>query len=251
MTCSRRSFIRTVALGIPAAGAFARDAAPAIRAVLLTASDTPRAIVRGAQFGAEEARRTAMLVGRDFALDVIYVADAAAASREAARARREGAVVIAGGVRPAIAESLAAGAAPLLAIVRREEAEAELPDAWRVSPIAARYAEVLHASRGHLQPGEAESVRVVAWHPALSRYGAGELNERFTSETGESMDEEAWFGWITTKLVVESALRKRDIGSTRLDGHKGVLLRFDGARRLHQPLYLVVRRGGKETALYV
>jgi hypothetical protein len=251
MTCSRRSFIRTAALALPAAGAFARDATPTIRAVLLTSSQPPRSIVRGARFGAEEARRTARLVGADFALDVIPVADAAAASREAVRARRDGAAVIAGGLRPAIATSLAAGVAPLLAIVRREEAEAQVPEAWRVSPIAARYAEVLHASRSHLQPGEAASARVVAWHASLSRFGAGELNERFTTDTGASMDEEAWFGWIAMKLVVESALRRRDVGSGRLDGHKGVLLRFDEARHLQQPLYLVVRRGGKETALYV
>jgi len=77
----------------------------------------------------------------------------------------------------------------------------------------------------------------VAWHPRLTRFGAGELNERFRRETGHAMDEAAWLGWIAVKIAAESALRRRDLASVRVDGHKGVPLRFDANRNLVQPLY--------------
>jgi hypothetical protein len=77
----------------------------------------------------------------------------------------------------------------------------------------------------------------VAWLPSLTKFGAGELNERFLRETRHAMDEEAWLGWIAVKIVAEAALRERDIGAIRVDGHKGVPLRFDANRNLVQPLY--------------
>jgi hypothetical protein len=77
----------------------------------------------------------------------------------------------------------------------------------------------------------------VAWLPSLEKFGAGELNERFLRETKHAMDEQAWLGWIAVKIVAEAALRNRDIGAIRIDGHKGVPLRFDANRNLVQPLY--------------
>lgn len=83
----------------------------------------------------------------------------------------------------------------------------------------------------------------VAWHPDLQRYGAGELNERFVKATGRQMDAEAWTGWLAMKVVVEAALRNRSIGSIRVDGHKGVPLRFGSDGVLQQPLYRVSSNG--------
>lgn len=76
----------------------------------------------------------------------------------------------------------------------------------------------------------------VAWHPRLTRYGAGELNERFLKETRHPMDEQAWLGWVAVKIVAEAMLRGREIAKIRIDGHKGVPLYFDKGR-LVQPLY--------------
>jgi hypothetical protein len=82
----------------------------------------------------------------------------------------------------------------------------------------------------------------VAWHPSLKRFGAGELNERFLKKTSHAMDEAAWLGWIAVKIAAEAGLRNRGIGAARIDGHKGVSLRFAPDGKLIQPLY-VVRNG--------
>jgi hypothetical protein len=79
----------------------------------------------------------------------------------------------------------------------------------------------------------------LAWYPELKQFGAGELNERFLKKTKHPMDEAAWLGWIAVKIAAEAALRNRDIGSIRVDGHKGVQLRFDREGTLLQPLYIV------------
>ena len=81
-----------------------------------------------------------------------------------------------------------------------------------------------------------------AWHPSLEKYGAGELNERFLRETRHPMDEAAWLGWVAVKIAAEAALRNQEISKIKIDGHKGVPLRFDADRMLIQPLY-VVRNG--------
>ena len=79
----------------------------------------------------------------------------------------------------------------------------------------------------------------MAWHPSLKKFGAGELNERFLRQTKHPMDEAAWLGWIAVKIAAEAGLRGREIGATKIDGHKGVMLRFDSNGQLVQPLYLV------------
>ncbi|HEX2254885.1 MAG TPA: hypothetical protein VHQ65_16590, partial [Thermoanaerobaculia bacterium] len=94
-----------------------------------------------------------------------------------------------------------------------------------------------------LAPGPGRAVPL-AWHPTLPRYGAGELNERFTTATGEAMDEPAWYGWVAVKLVVEAALRGRALADAAIDGHKGRPLAFvDGV--LRQPLYVAIERDGE------
>lgn len=79
----------------------------------------------------------------------------------------------------------------------------------------------------------------VAWHPKLVRYGAGELNERFLRQTKHPMDEAAYLGWLAIKIVAEAGFRGQAIEKVRVDGHKGVALKFDASRNLVQPLYEV------------
>jgi hypothetical protein len=76
-----------------------------------------------------------------------------------------------------------------------------------------------------------------AWLPSLQKFGAGELNERFLRETRHPMDEAAWLGWMAVKIAAEAALRNQDIGKVKVDGHKGVALRFDAKGQLVQALY--------------
>ena len=94
-----------------------------------------------------------------------------------------------------------------------------------------------------------KSSDLVAWHPALERFGAAQLNERYRKRFGSDMDERAWAGWLSIKVLLDAALRtgtsdrcalERFLLSAagRFDGHKGVPLFFDPqTRELVQPLY--------------
>ena len=94
-----------------------------------------------------------------------------------------------------------------------------------------------------------DRLSVVAWHPALERFGAAQLNERYRKRFGTNMDERAWASWLSIKVLLDAALRTGTsdhctlerffLSATgRFDGHKGVPLFFDPqTRELVQPLY--------------
>jgi hypothetical protein len=95
-----------------------------------------------------------------------------------------------------------------------------------------------------------KDLRVADWHAGLMKFGAEELNVRFRRRFGSPMDERAWHGWVAVKCAVELALRypggepREKLGELRLDGHKGMMLRFDPQdRHLVQPVYLVDAQG--------
>ena len=158
-------------------------AVPLRAQVIRVGVDVPREQVslwRGIRFGAEEAKHTAKLLGRDFEL----VTGPAATTIHG----------------------------PVVIITANGKT-------FRISPR-----------------------EKAAWHPSLKKFGAGELNERFLRETKHPMDEAAWLGWVAVKIAAEAALRGQDIGKIKIDGHKGVPLKFDAAGNLIQPLY-VVKRG--------
>jgi hypothetical protein len=115
---------------------------------------------------------------------------------------------------------------------------------WNVtsSPAFRQQALARHADR--------KDLRAVDWHSGLMKFGAEELNVRFHRRFNQPMDERAWHGWVAVKCAVELALRypggnpKQRIGELRLDGHKGMMLRFDPRdRHLVQPVYLVDAEG--------
>jgi len=94
----------------------------------------------------------------------------------------------------------------------------------------------------------AENRRVVVWHPSLERFGAEQLNARFTAFARMPMDGDAWMGWFALKVIVETTLRVGSTDADRMlaymrrpttgfDGHKGMPLRFDERGQLVQPLY--------------
>ena len=99
------------------------------------------------------------------------------------------------------------------------------------------------------QAGAGRTSTVLAWHADLYRYGAEQLNDRFTARFQTAMDEQAWYGWMAGKVAWEAVLRSGSNKSTALaaflpsaravfDGHKGVGLRFSRAHQLSQPLYV-------------
>ena len=237
-----RTHVTFVAALLLAATAVAASDAAAVRAALIVPAGTGQSLVRGARFGAEEAAKTASLFQRRFELTVVEVNAAADVAREVGKLREAGVVAVIGGVTGEVAEAIARTGAPFLAVYARDHAQSGAAPSYRISPTAAQYGSAVAES-------DPKNARALAWHPSLRRYGAGELNERFMSATGVPMDEDAWFGWIAVKLVVESALRNAPLGAVRLDGHKGTLLRFDEHRVLRQPLYVVAVRDGKETVI--
>jgi hypothetical protein len=127
---------------------------------------------------------------------------------------------------------------------------------------------LLPSNRSTRPPAKADSeiatdhLSVVAWHPALERFGAAQLNERYRKRFGTDMDERAWAGWMSVKVLLDAALRTGTsdrctlerflLGAAgRFDGHKGVPLFFDPeTRELVQPLY-APRQSGEPEAVSI
>lgn len=221
MTQSRRAFLTSLVAGaaLPLFGA----SDPIIISSVIDA-DVDQQFRLGLDFGAAEAAHTAKLMRRTFRLE----------------SGRGGSIVITIG-RGAHAEAVAGSGRPTLAVIVDG---APVAKAYRLNPT---HAERLAAVR-RIAPDDLNA-RGVAWHWTLQRYGAGELNERFLKATGKAMDETAWLGWLAVKIALEASLRKRDLAAVRVDGHKGVALRFGSTRALEQPLYVLTRREGKDVVL--
>lgn len=167
--------------------------------------------VRGAQLGAEEASRTAGLLGARFELT----------------ADLDGVVAVVG-------EAEISGV-PLLAT---GEPGPPRPNVFHVSSSRA-------ARRAALARWGGEGGEVVDWHHSLTRFGAEQLNSRFESRFGAHMDSLAWASWLGVKIAAEMALRSTPLERLRFDGHKGEPLWFQD-QVLQQPLYVVA--GGKVVA---
>ncbi|HYC52866.1 MAG TPA: ABC transporter substrate-binding protein, partial [Gemmatimonadaceae bacterium] len=103
----------------------------------------------------------------------------------------------------------------------------------------------------------AGGVAIVEWFGQLERFGAAQLNDRFRAAYRHDMTADAWLGWISVKMVLDSAMRAKSNDpaallaylrkpDARFDGHKGVPLYFrDGL--LVQPMYALRLRGSAWT----
>lgn len=91
--------------------------------------------------------------------------------------------------------------------------------------------------------------RAVLWSSRLEKYGASQLNDRFSAAYSAPMSPAAWAGWFAVKAVWEAMLRSRSDDpssiaaymaseSAEFDGHKGAPLSFrKWDHQLRQPLY--------------
>ncbi len=172
--------------------------------------------LRGAQLGAEEASRTAELLGARFELTTDL----------------EGVIAVVGEAeRPGV---------PLLTTGDRSEPEPPRSNVFHVSSSQAD-------RRAGLARWGGEGGKVVDWHSSLTRFGAEQLNSRFESRFGAPMDSLAWASWMAVKIAAEMALRAMPLERLRFDGHKGEPLWFRPKDHvLKQPLYVV--KGGKVVA---
>lgn len=212
---------------------------------------------RGVTMGTEEAARTGAMLGRTIELRA-GDGDVAAAAERLVRTERVAAIV--GGMDEATAREIAAVAerAGVLFINVGARADALRGQECRrgvfhVEASEAMYAAAL-AGRGE---GAAEAAQGALWHPALERFGAAQLNDRFRARFGGGMDGAAWAGWMAVKALWEASLRARSVEpaalrawlerpATQFDGHKGWPLSFrPWDHQLRQPLYLTSADGAR------
>jgi hypothetical protein len=202
MMTTRRDLLKAL-LGAGALAGLGRRIAWGSGRVKIGIDLPPGAAARGATLAAEEARRTAGLLGADVEIGPAGPADFIRV------------------VEAAPAEDL-----PLLVLTVAAAGAAE----GRIEPIRRR---VFHVASRAGGPGRAD------WLPDLERFGAEQLNQRFRRRFGVPMDERAWRGWMAVKIAAEVALRPgQRIDAMTFDGHKGEPLAFDPRdHHLAQPTY--------------
>ena len=202
--------------------------------------------IRGINLGIEEAQRTARLFGWEvIALRSPDSLNSGDAMRFLAT---QGVTAIVGNLTASLQFRSRLRSAPVLIDV--EKRRGAPPDrcaqsAFHLLPLLDSAQWAAHNQRESWE----RFAGLVAWDPALERFGAAQLNERYRKRFGSEMDENAWAGWMSIKILVDAALRKgtkdpcaleRFFVSTEahFDGHKGVPLFFDPrTRELVQPLF--------------
>ncbi|HEU4629777.1 MAG TPA: hypothetical protein VFS08_08515 [Gemmatimonadaceae bacterium] len=196
------------------ANALVVDGAAAACAELAAAAQAAGALVVEAWPGATPCGAPAAVVTRVAPDDVTRAGLLARAAPGELAARRWVVVAAEGAAASAIAAAAerglrAAGVDAVAHVTGRTEAALPAHDARLVCEPGAVRAELVGADGA-----AAETLRVVAWHPSLEKYGAAQLDARFRAAAGRPMDERAWCGWAATKLLGETYLRVRSPGET-------------------------------------
>ena len=198
----------------------------------------------GVTLGIEEAQRTAKLFG--WQVTVVRIPDSLAVIDGEHRAGSEVTAIV-GDLTTTSSTNLNGASGPLLLDIGKGSQDAPAACADRTFRLLSPSASA--SSPGTRDTGAGTREADVAWHPALVRFGAAQLNDRYRKRFGREMDERAWAGWMSIKILVDAALRTRTsdqcslerflLGTEgRFDGHKGVPLYFDPVtRELVQPLY--------------
>jgi hypothetical protein len=88
-----------------------------------------------------------------------------------------------------------------------------------------------------------------AWHPDFVKYAARDLNKRFLEARSVKMDDAAWAGWASVKIVTDTVVRQGITDPAKLlnfiksdlvfDGQKGTDMNFRNTGQLRQILLLV------------
>lgn len=254
----RRTFLRGGFAALLSAGGEFRFAGRRARqdalriAFVLDHGDAAISAARGVTLGVEEAARTGELFGR-----TVELATLGSPAAVGVLARAEPVAALIGGFDEASSRALGETASALGALFINVGCRADAlrgecrPHVFHVEASERMYADALAARSGDAA-GAAEAV---LWHPALERFGAAQLNDRYRARFPMGMDGAAWAGWMAVKTLWEASLRARTTeaaglrdyltrGATQLDGHKGWPLSFRAwDHQLRQPLYLVADGG--------
>jgi ABC-type branched-subunit amino acid transport system substrate-binding protein len=220
-------------------------------------SPQTRWLARGYQLGSDEAMRASALFAQPLQSLRITYSSAANMRTQVTRMKSLGAHVVIGGGSDddcrSAGEACAAAEIVYLNPVCKSDAlrrEACSPFVFHVEASNAMYASAQKSSG---------SQEILLWHPALTRYGASQLNDRYRARFGEAMTGAAWAAWFAFKVAWETGLRTSGAGAaaiarslsqenTEFDGHKGAPLSFRiWDHQLRQPMYAVSTMGGKES----
>jgi ABC-type branched-subunit amino acid transport system substrate-binding protein len=232
----------------------------------LDATAASASVVRGVRLGAAESKQTAQLFGDDVQLFEATGTDAmAAAAARQLLSQRKVQILIGASAGDAEALSRFSESAGILFFNAASRSQTLRSDcvrhAFHIEGTDAMYANVKRnerasngVTRSVPRAGNADSV--VLWAPTLQRFGASQINDRYSARYGAPMDGSAWAGWAAVKIAAEAVLRARstvpdkvlaylESPSTQFDGHKGWPLTFRATdHQLRQPLYIVVNRTG-------
>ncbi|HEX7072037.1 MAG TPA: ABC transporter substrate-binding protein [Rhodothermales bacterium] len=205
------------------------------------------AAIRGAQMGATEALRMAMLLGRGLELVTVEFGEGGPNSA-VDRLVDLGAFAVVGGYDSRECRELAeaserAGLLFFNAGCRDDELRGS-------SCRRTTFHVAMSDAMAEDAVGMSDRARtVVEWHPGLFRFGARQVNDRFLKRYGEAMTAEAWTTWLAVKVLAETAMRLPALDRSaliahfesdvvRIDGHKGVPLSFRSwDHQLRQSLY--------------
>lgn len=215
---------------------------------------------RGARLGAEEAMRAATLLGRRFEVRAVPARDAREAERAGRRLIRQGAFALFGGADDEVCQALSDLAEREQVVYLNTGCRADRLRGGRRFTFHVEASEGMYAAAAGVRRTTAPNLPALGaalWHPALSRYGAAQLNDRFLRSSAGAPGPGEWAGWMAVKVLWESALRTGGTDAARVaefltgegefDGHKGEALRFDPeSHQLAQPLYLVGPDGALE-----
>jgi hypothetical protein len=195
----------------------------------------------GIELGVDEARHAAQLFGGS--LETVAIAAPSASDRRLS-------ALVGGGVGECLSWAAHAAEMRILYLniactddaLRSAHCSASM---FHVVPSDAMYRDAIAIARG------SRGDETAAWDSTLSRFGADTLNQRFRARFNRGMTSGAWAGWLSIKILWESALRQKSgDGSaiaeyltrdgTQFDGHKGQPLSFRAwDHQLRQPLYVV------------
>jgi len=93
------------------------------------------------------------------------------------------------------------------------------------------------------------NAHVQSWHESFKKFAASQLNSRFTKSHGVIMDDDAWAGWASLKLVSDTVARLQSSDAEQMlnylkndiafDGQKGAGATFRETGQLRQLVLLI------------
>ena len=263
------SAVILVAAAMPRVSASAQAAVAGTPATIVIASvdaagDSAgaRSFRRGVDLGVAEAVHAAALLRRSVSIVRTREGMPLREAMDSLRASGAGAVVAWADDARMLAELRAWSAAALVPVIvagRADAAGCEPFVCGIILPIGVTARALLaNASARDIvgqRPPDTARLQIALWHPALERFGASQLTDRYRARYGTDMDSDAWAGWMAVKIAWESALRaspgavgRRDaIARGAFDGHKGRPLRFGADGVLQQPLVLIEKHDAADS----